>query len=293
MAGLSNPAISNPLASPDATTTYILTARSNGGGCRSTDTVVVKASTIKNNLQVIGKTLYCLGDGDSTILIVQPTDSIQWFKDDAPVKGAHQTKYRVTKTGTYYAMLSDKLGCSVSTEKQKVLIDVPRPGITYPVEYAIIDVPVNLEARQFGSTALWSPGKYLDNPSSFTPVFKGSTDQLYTIEIKSISGCVTVDTQLVKTVSHADIYVPTAFTPNGDGLNEFLRPTLMGIKQLKYFRIYNRWGQLLFDTRADGHGWDGTYHGANLPTQVVVWVAEAIGVDGRVLSKKGTSTLVR
>jgi gliding motility-associated-like protein len=291
--GLSNPAISNPLANPDATTTYILTARSNGGGCRNADTVIVKASTIKNDLHVIGKTLYCLGDDDSTILVVQPTDSIQWFKDDLPVKGAHQTKYRVTKTGTYYAMLFDRLGCIVSTEKQNVVIDVPRPGITYPVEYAIIDLPVNLEARQFGSTVLWSPGKYLDNPSSFTPAFKGSTDQLYTIELKTASGCVTVDTQLVKTVSHADIYVPTAFTPNGDGLNEFLRPTLMGIKELKYFRIYNRWGQLLFDTRVDGRGWDGTYHGANLPTQVVVWIAEAIGVDGRILSKKGTSTLVR
>jgi gliding motility-associated-like protein len=190
-------------------------------------------------------------------------------------------------------MLFDKLGCSASTEKQNVVIDVPRVGITYPVEYAIIDLPVNLEARQFGSTALWSPGKYLDNPSSFTPVFKGSTDQLYTIEIKTVSGCVTVDTQVVKTVSRADIYVPTAFTPNGDGLNEFLRPTLMGIKELKYFRIYNRWGQLLFDTRADGPGWDGRYHGTNLPTQVVVWMAEAISVDGRILSKKGTSTLVR
>lgn len=291
--GLSNAAISNPLASPDVTTSYILTARSNGGGCLSTDTVVVKASTIINSLQLIGKTMYCLDSGDSTILVVQPADSIQWFKDDVAIKGAHQTQFRVTKTGIYYALLFDKLGCSLSTEKQNVVIDVPRPGIMYPVEYAIIDLPVTLEARQFGSAVLWSPGNNLDNPASFTPVFKGSADQSYTIEITTASGCVTVDTQLVKTVSHADIYVPTAFTPNGDGLNELLRPTLMGIRELKYFRIYNRWGQLLFDTRTEGLGWDGTYQGAKLATQVVVWVAEAISVDGRTYVKKGASTLVR
>ena len=292
-AGLNNPTISNPLASPDATTTYVLTTRHDGGGCANSDTVVVKASTIKNSLQLIGKAVYCLGSGDSTILVLQPNDSIQWFKDNLAIKGAHQTRYRVTKTGTYYAMLFDKFGCAMSTEKQNVVIDAPRAGITYPVAYAIVDVPITLEARQFGSTALWSPRNNLDNPTSFTPVFKGSTDQLYTIEIKTASGCVTVDTQMVKTVSHADVFVPSAFTPNGDGLNELLRPTLMGMKELKYFRIYNRWGQLLFETRTGRLGWNGNYNGGALPTQVVVWVVQAIGVDGRTYTKKGTSTLVR
>jgi len=292
-AGLNNPGIANPLAGPDTTTTYILTTRHDGGGCVNSDTVVVKASVISNSMQLIGKALYCLGSGDSTILIVQPTDSIQWFKDNLAINGAHQTQYRVTKSGSYYAMLFNKSGCSIATEKQDVLIDLARPGINYPVQYAVIDLPVSLEARQFGSTILWSPGFNLDNPASYTPVFKGSSDQLYTIEIKTNSGCVTVDTQLVKTISHVDMFVPTAFTPNNDALNDFLRPTLMGIKELRFFRIYNRWGQLLFETKTERPGWNGNYKGATLPTQVVVWIAEGIGVDGRVYTKKGTSTLVR
>ncbi|HET9823854.1 MAG TPA: T9SS type B sorting domain-containing protein, partial [Chitinophagaceae bacterium] len=290
---LSNPNISSPLASPRQTTSYVLSTRHDGGGCLSTDTVVVKASAISNNLQVIGKTMYCLGSGDSTIFIVQPADSIQWYKDGAYIKGAHQSRYRATRSGIYYAELFDQFGCSVATDKENILIDAPKPGIRYPDDYAVIDLAHYLEARQIGSTAFWTPGAYLDNPSSFTPLFRSSSDQLYTVEIKTASGCVTVDTQLVKIVSHVDMLVPTAFTPNGDGLNELLRPTLMGIKELKYFRVYNRWGQLLYETKTERAGWDGTHDGGNLPTQVVVWIAEGIGVDGRTYIKKGTSTLVR
>jgi gliding motility-associated-like protein len=291
--GLNNAAIANPLATPDVTTSYVVSTRHDGGGCLSTDTVLVKASLIDNSMQLIGKAMYCLDNEDSAVLVVQPTDSIQWFKDDAPISGAHETRYRVTQTGTYYATLFNKDGCIISTIKQDILVDRAKPGVTYPVQYAIIDLPITLKARQFGVTAEWEPGNNLDNPSSFTPVFKGSTEQLYTIKIITNSGCETVDTQLVKTVDHADIYVPTAFTPNNDGLNDLLRPTLMGMKELLFFRIYNRWGKLLFETRTNGAGWDGKLNGSDLPTQVVVWIAEGIGVDGKSYSRKGTSTVVR
>ncbi len=292
-AGLNNSTIANPIATPDITTSYVVFTRHDGGGCLNKDTVVVKASIIENSMQLIGKAMYCLDNGDSAVLVAQPTDSIQWYKDNLAVNGANQTRYRVSKSGAYYAMLFNKDGCSIATDKQDILIDQAKPGITYPVQYAIIDLPITLQAREFGATAEWSPGINLDDPSSFTPVFKGSTDQLYTIKIVTNTGCETVDTQLVKTVEHADIFVPGAFTPNNDGLNDLLRPTLMGMKELRYFRIYNRWGQLLFETRTSGTGWNGKYNGTALPTQVVVWIAEGIGVDGNVYSRKGTSTLVR
>jgi gliding motility-associated-like protein len=292
-AGLSDPTISNPVATPDVTTSYVVATRHDGGGCLNTDTVVVKASIIKDSLELIGKAVYCLGSGDSTILVVQPTESIQWFKDGFAINGAEQSEYRVTKSGTYYAILSSNDGCSVTTNQQDVIIDKARPGITYPVQYAVIDLPTTLQARDFGATALWNPVSFLDNAASFTPAFRGSVDQLYTVEIKTTTGCVTVDTQMVKIVPHADIYVPSAFTPNDDERNDILRPTLMGIKELHYFRVYNRWGQLMFDTRTNYAGWDGKYKGTPQSTQVFVWVVEGVGVDGRIYLKKGTSTLIR
>jgi gliding motility-associated-like protein len=67
----------------------------------------------------------------------------------------------------------------------------------------------------------------------------------------------------------------------------------MGVKELHYFKIYNRWGQLLFDSKTERPGWNGNFNGMSQPTQVVVWIAEGLGVDGRIYTRKGTSTLVR
>ena len=291
--GLSDSHVSNPFAAPDINTNYILTTSHDGGGCADTDTVLVKSSIIDNSIQLIGSAMYCSDSGDSTILRVRPTDHIQWYKDDKRISGANQTDYRVTKTGSYYAMLFNDAGCIIATEKQNIVIDEPRPGISYPIKYAIIDLPLDLKARQFGDSILWSPGTWLNTPTSFTPVFNGSSEQLYTIEIKTNSGCVTVDTQLVKTVKKAEIYVPTAFTPNKDGLNDYLHPILMGIKEVRYFRIFNRWGNLLFESKTDQPGWDGRLNGVPQAAQVVVWVVEGLGVDNNIYRRTGTTMLVR
>jgi gliding motility-associated-like protein len=291
--GLSNPNISNPLASPAVATSYVLTVRNNGGGCLNMDTVRVNSSSVDSSLALIGKAVYCLGSGDSAVLQVKVADSIQWFKDDRIIAGANQTQYRVTQSGLYYATVFSKEGCILTTRQQEVFIDQAKPGITYPVEYAAIGLPYKLQARQFGETVLWSPPVHLDNASSVTPLFTSSTEQLYTITIETNTGCVTVDTQLVKTVKQPEIYVPTAFTPNSDGKNDVLVPVLMGIKELRYFRVYNRWGQLLFETRTLNKGWDGRLGNVDQLTGVVVWIAEAIGSDGRVYVRKGTTVLVR
>src|SRR4030095_9237971 len=118
-------------------------------------------------------------------------------------------------------------------------------------------------------------------------------DQLYTIEIKTSSECTTVDTQFVKIVAHADIYVPNAFTPNDDGLNDILRPILIGIKEFHYFKIFNRWGQLLFDTKNPSAGWDGRLNATPMSSQVIVWMAEGLGLDNKIYFRKGVSTILR
>ena len=122
------------------------------------------------------------------------------------------------------------------------------------MDYAAINLSDDLKARKFGNEILWSPVTYLNTRTSYTPVFTGQSDHLYTLTIKSLAGCVTVDTQSVRTVEKADILVPTAFTPNGDGLNDLLRPVLSGIKQLNYFKIYIRLGRLLYQTTTDRAG---------------------------------------
>ncbi len=295
-AGLSNPNSANPLARPDVTTLYILTTKSSGGGCLTTDSVLVKASVIDNSLQLIGSASYCIDSDDSSILRVTPTDNIQWYRNGNSITGANKPVLKVTQSGTYSALLKNRDGCVLSTDEQVIFIDVPTPAIRYPLQYALINAPLSLKARKFGTSVsvMWSPGINLDTRTSYTPIFQGPSEQLYTIEIKAASGCVTVDTQMVKTVPKVDLLVPNAFTPNRDGLNDYLRPILMGVKELRYFRIYNRWGEILFEMRnADTPGWDGNFRGAVLGTQVIVWLAEGLGVDNKIYLRKGTCVLVR
>jgi gliding motility-associated-like protein len=87
--------------------------------------------------------------------------------------------------------------------------------------------------------------------------------------------------------------VPTAFTPNGDGINDYLRPVLMGISKVNYFRVYNRLGNLNFEMKSDLPGWDGKINNVTQNTQSVVWTMEAVDVDGGVHFRQGTAVLLR
>lgn len=291
--GLSNPNSSNPLARPDKSTDYILTSRSLGGGCRTRDTVIVTASAVRNKMDLVGKESFCAGFGDSAVLLVDQADSIQWYRDGSPIRDATMNHLKVDRSGSYRALLVSAEGCVIETREQPVFIDKARSGVAYPTEFAVFNLPYRLDARPFGDAYLWKPGMNLDDPTKASPVFRGSEDQLFTVEIKTNTGCITVDTQMVKIINGAEIFVPTAFTPNSDGLNDILRPTLMGIKEFKFFRVYNRWGQLMFETRTKYTGWDGNVNGAPQAAGVVVWVAQGLGADGRVYTRRGTAALVR
>jgi gliding motility-associated-like protein len=292
-AGLNDPYAANPSASPDITTNYVLTVRSGGGGCMDTDTVRVRSASLIDSILLIGKAAYCIDNNDSSILRVSPADSIQWYRDGIAIHNANDFQFRVNQSGSYHARLFSDLGCKVNTKPEVIFIDKPALGINYPVEYAIIDMPYGLSARQIGSSCVWDPGIFLNNVNTYTPVFNGSSDRMYTIRLTTNSGCVTVDTQMVKTVKSAEIYVPTAFSPNEDGLNDILRPTLMGIKDLHFFRVFNRWGQLIYETKSSRIGWNGRIRGVPQITQTVVWIAQGVGVDGKIHTRKGTSILIR
>ncbi len=90
-----------------------------------------------------------------------------------------------------------------------------------------------------------------------------------------------------------DIYVPRVFTPNGDGVNDILRPILVGIPVFHYFSIYNRWGNLIFTTQDPNAGWDGTFKGVIQPVETYLWIAEGINSEGKTVVQKGMVSLVR
>lgn len=153
--------------------------------------------------------------------------------------------------------------------------------------------PLQLQAIG-ASTYTWTPSTGLNNPSIANPVaILTNNYQAYYLKGITTEGCVGFDTINIKVFNRADIYVPSGFTPNRDGLNDYLRPICVGIKQFNFFRIYDRWGNIMFSSRNEFDQWNGTFKGAQLDTGNFVWVAEAISYDGRILQRKGSVVLIR
>jgi gliding motility-associated-like protein len=185
--------------------------------------------------------------------------------------------------------------------RMPLFITYPVPGQRLGTVNALANTPVTLKSRFLGRTYtyLWSPFTGLDDPSKQDPVFNYGSGKDYLIKMTSGAGCVTTDTMKVQvfnnTVNGAtpDLLVPKAWTPDNDGHNDELFPFTINIVELKYFRIFNRWGQLMFETRQLGKGWNGIFKGQPQPIDAYTWTVEGIGVDGTVIRKAGNSALLR
>jgi gliding motility-associated-like protein len=148
-----------------------------------------------------------------------------------------------------------------------------------------------------GISYIWSPPTGLSNLLISNPIgiYDSEIDSVrYKLVVTDQAGCTDSAFVLVKVFkTNPYIFVPSAFTPNGDGLNDIIRPIAVGIKQIKYFSIYNRWGQMVFTTTTNGQGWDGKIAGKPQNSGVFVWMVSAIDYIGKPIFLKGTVTLIR
>jgi gliding motility-associated-like protein len=293
--GLSDPNAASPLASPQTTTAYVLTVSSNGGGCRDVDTVIVTAVLPDTTLRFLGKNLFCSSSRDSAVLLAADNLTVQWYKDGIPISGANQKRFRALTSGTYYATVKNKEGCLLSTRSEKVEIESPVSSTTYSVRYTFPDKAITLNARKIGDTVLWRPPAFLNNEKIFTPVFQSSQlgNYPYGIRIATRAGCVAIDSQLVKVISKVEVFVPNAFTPNNDGLNDYMIPITIGIEQTHFFRIYNKFGVEVFSWQPGSKGWDGIYKGQRQDPDIYTWHFNGVGADGLYYYRKGIVMLIR
>jgi gliding motility-associated-like protein len=205
---------------------------------------------------------------------------------------------------TTYTILSVRdAKCTNTTINSSITINVlqSEPSVRYPTISTAPNTSVQLTARTLGgsSTYSWNPGFGLNNSSLNNPIFNYDRTTEYLITITSPAGCPVVDTLLVRINAQAppvlksDLFVPKAWSPNKDGHNDKLYPLTVNIVELKYFRIFNRWGQLMFETNVIGNGWDGIYKTQPQVMEVYTWTVEAIGIDGVYYKRSGNSVLLR
>jgi gliding motility-associated-like protein len=156
-----------------------------------------------------------------------------------------------------------------------------------------MDEPMRLDAQGGpGQVFLWSPSTGLNDPTLKSPVALWDKDQVYQLDAWTKEGCDSHTKILVKRYKGPDIYIPNAFSPNRDGRNDLLKVFPVGIKTFSYFAVYNRWGEMVFHTTNHHSGWDGRFKNSEVSGTFVV-VAQAIDYKGKLMSKKGTVTIVR
>ncbi len=220
----------------------------------------------------------------------------QWNFGDGNYSNAYQPIHAFSNGNNYTVTLTaTSLRCPnlTATSNQLIRISSNIPGIRYPTIDAIANNITPMQARNIGNQFLWRPTVGLSNPNIRDPYFRLNMPMEYKIKITTDRGCETVDTVMTRMQFAIDIQVPTAFTPNGDGHNDVLNVFLIGIGKLKFFRVFNRWGQLLFETRDPRQLWDGTFQGKKQPAETYVWTAQGEGTDGKTVIRRGQTILIR
>jgi gliding motility-associated-like protein len=154
------------------------------------------------------------------------------------------------------------------------------------------NVPLQLKGSG-GLNYSWQPITGLNNPNIANPIAILSDDIRYRLTVTTADGCVDEASVNVSVFKGSAIYVPTAFTPNNDGLNDILKPYYIGIKSLYYFTIFDRWGKKVFYTTDMKKGWNGNWQGQLYNSGTFSWVLKAVDQVGKIFDLKGIFVLIK
>ena len=293
--GMSNSNVNNPVVAPVVTTKYYVTVTQDV--CTKIDSVTVLVypapmANAGNDISI------CFGA--STSLNASGGTQFTWTPSTylSNISVAQPAVQRPLSDITYTLLVRDNNGC-VSLQSDQVKVTVtPAVSLFAGRDTSVANnQPVQLNVIQNGNQTVanynWSPSNGLNNPNTASPIATLDRDVLYIVKGTTPANCEGSDTILVKRYKGPEIYVPTAFTPNGDGNNELLRALAFGMAEFRYFRIFNRWGQEVFSTKDFSRGWDGRVLGKLQETGTFVWMAEAVDFRGNVIKRKGTTTLIQ
>lgn len=275
-------------------------------GCSEIKSTSVRVIQPLKMFTAQGDTL-CIGD--SKQLIATGASSYRWY----PEKGLSSSNVanpvaRPLETTVYNVIGKDEHNCFTDTAQIKVVVGRPTPinigrdtVITAGTSFQLQVLAVN--AINNGNDQIrkyrWGGDVSIDCPTCPTPQVKLSNDACISCTVVNNYGCVSTDTLCIKTLCPTtELFVPNAFSPDGDGINDVLLVQGKGIKLIKSFRIYNRWGQLVFEKANFSPGdpsyaWNGTAFGKPVSPDVFVYVSEVICEKGLPTIFKGNITVLK
>ena len=289
--GLNDPTLKNPTATPLVQTTYHVVG--NIGKCIAEDDITITpvpyppANAGPDQTICVGSSAQLNASGGS-IYSWSPTAFLNAANIPNPVS------VKPTDNVRYVVTVRDVLGCPKAVKDTMILYVAKIKADAGPRDTSVVlGQPLQLGAS--GSTNYaWTPTTWLNNPSISNPISLPQNNIEYVVRVSNAAGCFDTDTILVKVFKvKPDLYVPNAFTPNGDGNNDIFRPIAIGMKSIDNFQVYNRWGQMLYSGTGNGAGWDGTFGGKGQEAATYVWYAEGVDYLNNKIKRKGTVVLIR
>lgn len=196
------------------------------------------------------------------------------------------------ETTKYFAVMTDKDGCS---DTMMVLATIrPLPDVTIINENSTIKYGQSIQLLVTGAYLYsWSPLASLTNPNIVNPYATPTEPTTYYVYGIGANGCRNVDSVHINIDYRDNLFVPSAFTPNGDGKNDVFRVTNITFQKLQEFRVFNRWGQEIYSTTDPKKGWDGSWKGVPQDMGSYQYLIRVAYPDGYIETYKGDVSLIR
>ena len=292
---LSNPNIANPIADPTTTTIYTVIV-TDPFGCTNDADLTITVNPLPT-VSAGPDTLVCYGEpvqlfaNGGVNYSWNPTDNI----NNPNIANAVIT---VFETSPLTVTVTDANGCINTAE---VLVELD----PVPVAFAGYDTIIYLGETAFlngigGGDFSWSPEDPLSNPNSLSTLATPTETTAFVLSVLSEAGCFSSDTVMVFVTDKPLVVFPNAFSPNGDGFNDFYSAFSRGDVAEFEFSIYNRWGEILYTTSdpdalgaTQGRGWDGKLNGDEQPLGSYVYLMTLTDLVGKGYTYSGAFTLVR
>ena len=205
------------------------------------------------------------------------------------IKGIYQIK--LAYTNDYCPKYND----STSSDSIKVVDPLKGKDYTMFVLGGIDTTLVNIKTDSGYIQYNWSPGTYLSTIFYKNPVFNGDKTIDYILtRTDTLSHCQIEDTYHIIVSNDVVLSVPKAFTPNNDGLNDVLKLEYgAGLKTFNYFKLFNRWGKLIFETSNVNGTWDGKFNGREQDVDAYTYLLDYVTFKDEHVTKTGSVILLR
>lgn len=276
-------------------------------GCRDTLTKPLVIKVVQRPLiDIAGDTVICVHQSIlHTGIFIQPDTSIvhwQWSfpnGNSSTLQNPPLQTYNTVGTFVITTIATNSTGCK-DTTRQTIVVN-PLPVVTLPAQITVQSgFPVTIPATYSANAVswIWSPSAGLSCTTCPRPDADPQFDTRYQVYVTDNNGCSNIGNILVVTVcKNANLFMPNTFSPNGDGSNDVFYPRGRGLARVKTLRIFNRWGEVVFEKREFPindplQGWNGTYKGNKPQADVYVYQVEVICENGDIIHLNGNVALI-